>query len=233
MSAYIRKIALEGKIIRVNAPEIRNISVLLGNIASKVKQMAQAVLLAQKNQLGSLESLRAKATEASSEYHEIQAAIQSKTLRMNEIAMLQKNIGTYRKTRDVYTEYQKKGYSKKFLTEHEEEIHRHQEAKKYFDNLNLERLPTISELKQEYAALLAKKKKLYQLHRPEREKMMEWRIAQYNIEKLLDKRLTGPADSSRSPTETQTEKHLSSQPVRKGLSAPAHRLQQTRSGLRG
>lgn len=151
-----------------------------------LKQMAQALILAQENNLDSVESLRTKASEASDAYHEIQTAIKSKTVRMEEIAALQKHIGAYSKTRDVYAAYQKSGYAKTFYHENEEALIRHKEAKAFFDRLGLGKLPSIDSLRQEYATLLAEKKKLYQHYRPARENMMEWRTAQYNIERALD-----------------------------------------------
>ena len=60
--------------------------------------------------------------------------------------------------RDVYVEYRKSGYSKKFLAEHEGEIILHKAAKKAFDELGLKKIPTVRSLQEEYAELLAQKK---------------------------------------------------------------------------
>jgi len=59
-------------------------------------------------------------------------------------------------------QYRQAGYNKKSHSEHEAELLLHQSAKKAFDALGLKKLPSINMLKQEYAALLAEKKKLYQ-----------------------------------------------------------------------
>ena len=58
------------------------------------------------------------------------------------------------RTRAVYIEYRKAGYSKKFRAEHETDILIHQVAKKYFDSLGVEKLPTIKALREEYAEVL-------------------------------------------------------------------------------
>ncbi len=56
-------------------------------------------------------------------------------------AELQKQIVNYAKTRAVYVEYRKAGYSKKFRTAHEAEILLHQAAKNRFDELGIKKLP--------------------------------------------------------------------------------------------
>ena len=63
----------------------------------------------------------------------------------------------YAKTRDVYVGYRNSGYSKKYLTGHEDDII-HRAAKKAFDELGMKKLPTVKRLNTEYAELLARKK---------------------------------------------------------------------------
>lgn len=74
--------------------------------------------------------------------------------RMNANAELQKQIVNYAKTRAVYVEYRKAGYSKKFRTEHEAEILLHKAAKNHFDELGIKKLPSVKSLREEYTALL-------------------------------------------------------------------------------
>lgn len=74
--------------------------------------------------------------------------------RMNANAELQKQIVNYAKTRAVYVEYRKAGYSKKFRTEHEAEILLHKAAKNHFDELGIKKLLSVKSLREEYTALL-------------------------------------------------------------------------------
>ena len=65
----------------------------------------------------------------------------------------------------------------------------HQAAKKYFDDLGCGRdkkLPTISSLKQEYAALLAEKRKLYSGYRELKETSRALTIAKGNADRILE-----------------------------------------------
>lgn len=105
--------------------------------------------------------------------------------RLGEISSLQKNIGTYSKTKEIYRQYCDSGWNKKFHAMHESDIIIHRTAKKYFDSLGMTKLPSIQSLKQEYASLYAEKRKLYQSYRSEREEMTALLRAKSNVERLL------------------------------------------------
>ena len=91
----------------------------------------------------------------------------------------------YVKTKDVYTEYRKAGYSKKFYNEHESEIIIHKAAKKAFDDLGLKKLPTVKSLKAEYAELLAEKKVLYSDYYKLKNEQRDLLIYKANIERIM------------------------------------------------
>ena len=91
----------------------------------------------------------------------------------------------YFKTKDVYADYRKCGYSKKFLEEYRQEILLHKAAKNAFDELHLKKLPKVKDLSAEYAEILAEKKKLYGEHRQVKKDMQEIQRAKYDIDQLL------------------------------------------------
>ena len=90
------------------------------------------------------------------------------------------------KTRDTYVAYRKAGYSKKFLAEHEADITLHKAAKKHFDELGIQKLPTVKSLQAEYAALMEEKKAAYAEYRKAREDMKELLTAKANIDRILE-----------------------------------------------
>ena len=62
-------------------------------------------------------------------------------------------------TKTLYNYVDKKsGYSKSFLAEHEQEILLHKTAKKVFDEMKLQKLPTVKSLNDEFAELVSEKK---------------------------------------------------------------------------
>ena len=150
-----------------------------------LKQAAQTLIFLQENGLDDIEKLRHKAQQAKDDFNAINTRIQAIDKRLGGINTLQKHIGTYSKTRDIYAAYRKAGYSKKYLAGHEDDIAAHKAAKKYFDSLGLEKLPTISTLKTEYAALSAEKKKLYSGYHQARKFMQDILMAKQNTESLL------------------------------------------------
>ena len=85
----------------------------------------------------------------------------------------------------MYAAYRKAGYSKKFYTEHESDILRHKAAKKAFDELGLQKLPTIKRLQDEYAKLQEEKKKALPEYRKARDEMRELLTVREYVESIL------------------------------------------------
>ncbi|OFK12483.1 hypothetical protein HMPREF2832_05495 [Streptococcus sp. HMSC073D05] len=65
----------------------------------------------------------------------LQTNIVSAEHRMKEIAVLQTHITNYLKTKEVYAGYRKSGYSKKYYTEHADDMELCKKSKKAFDEL--------------------------------------------------------------------------------------------------
>lgn len=103
---------------------------------------------------------------------------------MTEVAVLRTHILNYIKTRDTYVAYRKAGYSKRFLAEHEGEIATHREAKKYFDQLGLAKLPSVKSLQEEYGKLLAQKKSDYSEYHRIRGEMKELLTVKKNLDMI-------------------------------------------------
>ena len=150
-----------------------------------LKQMAQSMNYLQEHGLMEMDALVQKSDEAIERYHELAKQIRTIEDRMDEISAIRGHILTYIKTRDVYAAYRKAGYSKKFYTEHESDILRHKAAKKAFDELGLQKLPTIKRLQDEYARLFEEKKKALPEYRKARDEMRELLTVKANVEKIL------------------------------------------------
>ena len=97
------------------------------------------------------------------------------------------DIDNYSHTREVYAEYRKSGYSKKFFEEHREEIQLHKAAKDAFNQLGVKKLPTRKELSVEFNQLLAEKKRAYAEYRQVKKDMQEYQIAKRAMEIILNK----------------------------------------------
>jgi len=150
-----------------------------------LKQAAQTLILLQEKGLTEYAQLEEKASGAAALFTDLSGRIKDAEKRMDEISALQKHIGAYGKTRDVYAAYRDSGYSRKYLAEHEAEILTHKGAKKAFDALGLKKIPSIKALQQEYAALLAEKKKLYASYNEAKRDMRDILTAKNNVDRLL------------------------------------------------
>ena len=153
-----------------------------------LKEAAKTFMFLQDNGFDDWESLSNAAQKAKDDFNAIQTNIHAADARMKDITLLQKHIGTYVKTKDIYAEYKRRKFSKKFLSENEKAITDHKAAKAHFDGLKLTKLPTINTLKQEYAALAADKKKLYGSYHQARNFMQEILLAEQNTRMLLNYR---------------------------------------------
>ncbi|MBP2633588.1 MAG: relaxase [Firmicutes bacterium] len=150
-----------------------------------LKQMAQTINYLTENNLLDYADLERKAQAATDNFNQLSAQIKTTEKRMGEITVLKTHIINYAKTRDVYTEYRKAGYSKKFYDEHTADLLLHKAAKAAFDELQMKKLPTVKALQAEYTELLSEKKKDYIGYSNAKKEMREILDAKANVDKLL------------------------------------------------
>jgi hypothetical protein len=151
-----------------------------------IKEMSKTLLYLKEQGIDSYDELVEKAADASAEFSEVTAEIKTIESRQQEIAELQRQIGTYGKTRDTYNAYKRSGFDPDFYEKNRSAIALHEAARKHFDSLGVKKLPKISELKQEYAALQAQKKKLYVSYHVLKDKSRELLVAKHNAQRILD-----------------------------------------------
>lgn len=118
-----------------------------------LKQMAQTVNFLQEHKLLAYSDLEERAKKSTATFDELNTKIKTAEKRIAEIQTLKKHIFNYARTKDVYTEYRKAGYSKRFYEEHRAELTLHKAAKDAFDELGAKKLPTIKSLQAELDGL--------------------------------------------------------------------------------
>ena len=153
-----------------------------------LKEMAKTLNYLQGHGLLKYADLESACDTAVQKYHDFADRTKANSERMKEISELQKHIGAYHKTREVYAQYRKLPPKKQaeFYAEHASAIISCEAAKRYFDSLGLKKLPSIQSLKQEYAALLAENKKLYPDQKKAKAEMMELLTVKHNTSRILD-----------------------------------------------
>ena len=151
-----------------------------------LKQMSKTLLFLRDHKIESMEQLDQLVQQQTAKRDALLSSIQQSEKRLAEIGTLKKHIINYSKTRAIYEEYRKAGYSKKFLEAHREEITIHKAAKAAFDELGVKKLPRVKDLSIEYAEVLAAKKQTYAEYRQVKNDAQELLIAQQNIASLYD-----------------------------------------------
>ena len=151
-----------------------------------LKQMAQTMIFLREHGIEDVDQLQKKAEQAAERFNKLDDKIKSAEKRLVEIGALKKHIINYAKTREIYSDYRKSGYSKKFYESHREAITLHKAAKDAFNELGVRKLPKVKDLSAEYAEVLADKKTAYAQYREARSEMQEYMKAQKNVEQFLE-----------------------------------------------
>ncbi len=151
-----------------------------------LKQMSKTLLFLRDHEIETTEQLQQLTAEKNAKRNQLLTSIRSSEKRLTEIATLKTHIINYSKTRAVYEQYRRAGYSKKFLEEHRTEITLHKAAKTAFDELGMKRIPRVKELSVEYADVLKTKMQTYAAYRQAKNEAQEYLIAQRNIESLYE-----------------------------------------------
>ena len=152
-----------------------------------LKEMTKTLNFLQEHGLMAYADLESACDAAAKKYHDLADRTKANSARMAEISELQKHIGAYSKTREIYAQYRRLPPKKQeaFYAEHASAIISCEAAKRYFDSLGLKKLPSVQSLKQEYAALMAENKKLYPDQKKAKAKMMELLTARHNTSRIL------------------------------------------------
>ena len=143
-----------------------------------LKQMAQTMIFLREHGIEDIDQLREKTKQSTERFDQLDEKIKMAEKRLVEIASLKKHIINYAKTKDVYVDYRKSGYSRKFYESHREAITLHKAAKDAFNELEIRKLPKVKDLSAEYAEVLADKKAAYAQYRNARTEMQDYLKAQ-------------------------------------------------------
>ena len=150
-----------------------------------LKQAAKTLIYLQENGIDSYEDLKKKSSAASGDFSALTTKIKDIETRQKEISELQKYIGQYSKTREVYAAYKASGWSREFYDQNSADIILNRAAKKYFDSLGTKKLPSIKSLKEDYAKLATEKKKLYSGYQELKKNSRSLSIAKGNADRIL------------------------------------------------
>lgn len=171
------------------------------------KEAARTVCLLKEKGVDSYEELAALTEKLSARFNELSDNIKAAERRMIEIGALKKHINNYAKTRAVYEDYRRAGYSKKFFEAHREEILLHKAAKEAFNQLGGKKIPSRKSLDEEFHQLLTEKKQAYTEYRQVKKEMQEYLIAKQTVEHILGIDRKKEEERRQKEQEQQEQKH--------------------------
>ena len=152
-----------------------------------LKQMANTVAYLQEHNLQNYDSLVEKIDAVDTQLSELQSQISKCDKRLKELSELRQHFLNYAKNSKVFSEYKNRRYDKRYFEEHEEEISKFKEAKKFFDTQNFEnhKLPTVKQIEEEFNSVLSEKRKISEELKKLKFESRELNIHKYNIEEIL------------------------------------------------
>ena len=150
-----------------------------------LKEAARTMNFLAENDVADYGALKDRADEAAGKFDSLSMRMKELEGRMDEAARLRRHIINYAKTREVYAGYRRAKNKKEYRAGHEKAIRIHEAAKAAFDALGGKKIPKAAELSEEYAALLAEKKALYEEFKAAREEMVDFRNALQNVDRIL------------------------------------------------
>ena len=150
--------------------------------------MSETFLFMREKHIESFEDLYEKTDAAVARFNDLSSRIKAAESQMAANLALQKHIQNYAKTRDVY---------EAFFEEHRAEITLHKAAKEAFNAAGGAKLPTIKELRQEYAQLIVQKKEAYKGYREVKREMQELLKARQNVEQFYGDDLKKEREAAR------------------------------------
>ena len=169
--------------------------------------LASSMLYLIDNRISSYAELEHKIHSAVDRRTELKSAITSAQARMQEISKQKKAILVYRRTKDVYTQYRESGWSPAFYREHKADIEAHKEAQAVYSAAG-GKLPTLSELSEEYNLLLSQKKQAGEQLSQLSEELKNLRHIKSNMDTLLDdERFEEKQTQRMRDTEPEHEQH--------------------------
>lgn len=149
---------------------------------NNLKQAAKTLNFLTENNITTYEELEKAADKIHKEFEGVSEKIKDIESRINQTALLIKNIETYKKLKPVIDRYKNSKNKAQFAEKHRSEIILYEAALR---ELKKSKYPPIKELKQSYSELTSEKETLYQEYKKHKSKVSEIDVIKSNVETLL------------------------------------------------
>ena len=150
-----------------------------------LKQAAKALNFLTEHQIESYEGLESRLDEISTANDEAAAALKAVERRLGEMALLIKQISTYKQTRPVALEYHRAKDKAAFRREHESQLILYEAAARALKEAGMKKLPNLYALKAEYKKLDRERERLSEQYNEVKKELKEYGIIKQNVDSIL------------------------------------------------
>ena len=150
-----------------------------------LKQAAMTLNFLTEHGIDTYPDLEIKVAEITAASDEAAAALKAAEHRLADMAVLIKNVTTYKHLRPVALEYRKAKDKAAFRREHESQLILYEAAAKAIKDAGITRLPDLAALKAEYLELDKQKARLYEQYGEVKRELKEYGIIKQNVDSIL------------------------------------------------
>ena len=150
-----------------------------------LKQAAKTMNFLTEHGIEQYAELESKVMEISAVNDEAAAALKDVERRLGDMAVLIKNLTTYKQFRPVVLGYRKAKDKAAFRREHESQLILYEAAAKAIKDAGITRLPDLAALKAEYRELDKQKARLYEQYGEVKRELKEYGIIKQNVDSIL------------------------------------------------
>ena len=150
-----------------------------------LKQAAKTMNFLTENKIEQYADLTAKIAEVAAASEQAAASLKGVEKRLADMAVLIKNISTYKKIKPVYDAYRKASDKAAYRAAHESDIILFEAAAKAINAEGISKLPSVAALQAEYAALGEQKETLYADYGKLKKRVKEYDVIKRNIDSIL------------------------------------------------
>ena len=150
-----------------------------------LKQAAKTINFLTEHGIEQYAELESKVAEISAANDEAAASLKDVEHRLGNMAVLIKNLTTYKQLRPVVLEYRKAKDKAALRREHESQLILYEAAAKAIKDAGITRLPDLAALKAEYRELDKQKARLYEQYGEVKRELKEYGIIKQNVDSIL------------------------------------------------
>ena len=150
-----------------------------------LKQAARTLNFLTEHGIDTYPDLENRVVEITAASDEAASALKAAEHRLADMAVLIKNVTTYKHFRPVALEYRKAADKGKFRREHESTLILYEAAAKALKEQGVKKLPDLYDLKAEYKRLAEEKERLYEQYGEAKKQMQEYGIIKQNVDGIL------------------------------------------------